>query len=188
MSETNEKRFPRMTEKDRGEFSDPVKAAKWLLGKVICRKLPNGEIMRLYITETEAYDYKDEACYGYDPQVGYAHIGKKTVANAPLFKKQAGTGCVFGGMLLISCGEIGNPDNVLIRSAGNEQTYFNGLYKIYKGMQLNKDLSNHDLLKSDYLWLAYPAEENPCCQTTRVRLPKSVGKQSREAKHRFIIL
>ncbi len=187
MSETNEKKFPRLTEKDREHFSKPVEAAKWLLGKVICRELPDGEIVRLYITETEAYDYKDEACYGYDPQVGYAHIGKKTVANAPLFE-QACTSCVFGGMLLISCGEIGNPDNVLIRSAGNEQIYFNGPYKIYKGMQLNKNLSNHDLLKSDYLWLAYPAEENPCCQTTRVGLSKSADKQSREAKHRFIIL
>lgn len=179
MSETNEKRFPRLTEKDREHFSDPVDAAKWLLGKVICRKLPDGEVVRLYITETEAYYYEDEACYGHD--------GKKTDANAPLFE-QAGTCCIYGEMLLISCGEKGNPDNVLIRSAGNEQVYFNGPYKIYKGMQLNKDLSNHDLLKSDDLWLEYPAEENPCCQTTRVGLSKSVGKQSREAKHRFIIL
>ncbi len=179
MSETNEKKFPRLTEKDREHFSKPVDAAQWLLGKVICRKLPNGEIMRLYITETEAYKHDDESCYGYG--------GKKTDANAPLFE-QACTSCVFGGMLLISCGEIGNPDNVLIRSAGNEQIYFNGPYKIYKGMQLNKDLSNHDLLKSDDLWLAYPAEEKRCCQTTRVGLPESAGKQSREAKHRFIIL
>lgn len=187
MSETNENKFPRLTEKDRERFSDPVGAAKWLLGKVICRKISDKDVLRLYITETEAYDYKDEACYGYDPQVGYAHRKKETKDNAPLFE-QACTSCVFGGMLLISCGEIGNPDNVLIRSAGNEQIYFNGPYKIYKGMQLNKNLSNHDLLKSDDLWLAYPAEENPCCQTTRVGLPESAGKQSREAKHRFIIL
>lgn len=175
-----------MTEKDWKRFSDPVEAAKWLLGKVICRELPDGEIVRLYITETEAYDYEDEACYGYDPQVGYAHIDKKTDANAPLFE-QACTSCVFGGMLLISCGEIGNPDNVLIRSAGNEQIYFDGPYKIYKGLQL-ENLRSVDLLTNDDLWLASPAEENPCCQTTRVGLPESADEQSREAKHRFIIL
>ena len=175
-----------MTEKDRKQFSKPVDAAQWLLGKVICRKISDKDVLRLYITETEAYDYKDEACYGYDPQVGYAHIDKRTDANAPLFE-QAGTGCVFGGMLLISCGEIGNPDNVLIRAAGNKHTYFNGPYKIYKGLQL-ENLRSVNLLTDDDLWLAYPAEENPCCQTPRVRLPKSVGKQSREAKHRFIIL
>lgn len=111
-----ENKFPRLTEKDRERFSDPVGAAKWLLGKVICRKISDKDVLRLYITETEAYDYKDEACYGYDPQVGYAHIGKKTVANAPLFK-QAGTCCIYGEMLLISCGEIGKPSNVLIRTA-----------------------------------------------------------------------
>ena len=58
MSETNENKFPRLTEKDRERFSDPVGAAKWLLGKTICRKLLDGEIVRLNITETEAYDYK----------------------------------------------------------------------------------------------------------------------------------
>lgn len=187
MSETNENKFPRLTEKDRGEFSDPVGAAKWLLGKVICRKISDKDVLRLYITETEAYDYKDKACYGYDPQVGYAHIGKRTDANAPLFEKQAGTGCVFGGMLLISCGEIGKPSNVFIRTAGNEQVYFNGPFKIYDGLQL-KNFRSVDLLTSDDLWLEYPAEEKRCCQTTRVGPPESAGKQSREAKHRFIIL
>lgn len=179
MSETNEKKFPRLTEKDREKFSDPVEAAKWLLGKVICRKLPNGEIVRLHITETEAYKHDDESCYGYG--------GKKTDANAPLFEKQAGTGCVFGGMLLISCGEIGKPSNVLIRSAGNEHVYFNGPFKIYDGLQL-KNFRSVDLLTSDDLWLESPAEEKRCCQTTRVGLPESADKQSRESKHRFIIL
>lgn len=167
-----------MTEKDRERFSDPVEAAKWLLGKVICRKLPDGEIVRLYITETEAYYDEDEACYG--------HGGKITKDNKPLFGK-CGTGCAFGTMFLIVCGAEGRSDNVLIRSAGSEQTYFDGPYKIYKGLQLEK-LRSVDLLTNDDLWLTYPAEENPCCQTTRVGLPESAGKQSREAKHRFIIL
>lgn len=91
-----------MTEKDRKHFSDPVEAAKWLLGKVICRKLPDGEIVRLYITETEAYYYEDEACYG--------HGGKITKDNKPLFGK-CGTGCAFGTMFLIVCGAEGVSDN-----------------------------------------------------------------------------
>lgn len=178
MSETNEKKFPRMTEKDRKRFSDPVEAAKWLLGKVICRKLPNGEIVRLNITETEAYYYEDEACYG--------HGGKITKDNKPLFGK-CGTGCAFGAMFLIVCGAEGRSDNVLIRTAGNEQVYFNGPYKIYDGLQL-KNFRSVDLLTSDDLWLEYPAEEIPCCKITRVGLSESAGKQSRESKHRFIIL
>lgn len=178
MSETNEKKFPRLTEKDREKFSDPVDAAKWLLGKVICRKLPDGEVVRLNITETEAYYYEDEACYG--------HGGKITKDNKPLFGK-CGTGCAFGTMFLIVCGAEGRSDNVLIRSAGNEQVYFNGPFKIYDGLQL-KNFRSVDLLTSDDLWLESPAEEKRCCQTTRVGLPESADKQSREAKHRFIIL
>lgn len=178
MSETNENKFPRLAEKDRERFSDPVGAAKWLLRKVICRKISDKDVLRLYITETEAYDYKDKACYG--------HGGKITKDNKPLFGK-CGTGCAFGTMFLIVCGAEGRSDNVLIRSAGNEQTYFDGPFKIYDGLQL-KNFRSVDLLTSDDLWLESPAEEKRCCQTTRVGLPESVGKQSREAKHRFIIL
>lgn len=179
MSETNEKKFPRMTEKERERFSDPVEAAKWLLGKVICRKLPDGEIMRLYITETEAYYYEDEACYG--------HGGKKTDANAPLFE-QAGTCCIYGEMLLISCGVEGKSDNVLIRAAGNENTYCRGPIIVCDELRLEKIHSGIDILTSDELWLEGTADERLCCQTTRVGLPESADKQSRESKHRFIIL
>ena len=178
MSETNEKKFPRLTEKDREHFSKPVDAAQWLLGKVICRKLPNGEIMRLYITETEAYYYEDEACYG--------HGGKKTVATAPLFE-QAGTCCIYGEMLLISCGIKGESDNVLIRAAGNEHIYCRGPVIVYEELQLNKkEFSGIDILTSDELWLEGTADERRCCQTTRVGLPEN--KRGSDLKHRFIIL
>lgn len=179
MSETNEKKFPRMTEKERERFSDPVEAAKWLLGKVICRKLPDGEVVRLNITETEAYYYEDEACYG--------HGGKKTVATAPLFE-QAGTCCIYGEMLLISCGIKGESDNVLIRAAGNKHTYCRGPIIVCDELRLEKIHSGIDILTSDELWLEGTADKRRCCQTTRVGLPESVGKQSCESKHRFIIL
>ena len=178
MSETNEKKFPRMTEKDRKRFSDPVEAAKWLLGKVICRKLPDGEIMRLYITETEAYYYEDEACYG--------HGGKITKDNKPLFGK-CGTGCAFGTMFLIVCGAEGRSDNVLIRSAGNEQVYFNGPYKIYDGLQL-KNFRSVDLLTSDDLWLETDGKERQFCTTERKNLSKNTKPEFKNLKHRFIIL
>lgn len=177
MSETNEKKFPRMTEKERERFSDPVKAAKWLLGKVICRKLPDGEIMRLNITETEAYYYEDEACYG--------HGGKKTDANAPLFE-QAGTCCIYGEMLLISCGIKGESDNVLIRAAGNENTYCRGPIIVCDELRLEKIHSGIDIMTSDELWLECTDNERRCCQTTRVGLPEN--KRGSDLKHRFIIL
>lgn len=178
MSETNEKKFPRMTEKDRKHFSKPVDAAQWLLGKVICRKISDKDVLRLYITETEAYYYEDEACYG--------HGGKKTVATAPLFE-QAGTCCIYGEMLLISCGIKGESDNVLIRAAGNEHIYCRGPVIVYEELQLNKkEFSGIDILTSDELWLEGTADERRCCQTTRVGLPEN--KRGSDLKHRFIIL
>lgn len=177
MSETNEKKFPRLTEKDREKFSDPVEAAKWLLGKVICRKLPNGEIVRLHITETEAYKHDDESCYGYG--------GKKTDATAPLFE-QAGTCCIYGEMLLISCGIKGESDNVLIRAAGNKHTYCRGPIIVCDELRLEKKHSGIDILTSDKLWLEGTADERQCCQTTRVGLPEN--KRGSDLKHRFIIL
>lgn len=178
MSETNENKFPRLTEKDREHFSKPVEAAKWLLGKVICRELPDGEIVRLYITETEAYKHDDKSCYGYD--------GKITKDNKPLFE-QAGTCCIYGEMLLISCGIKGKSDNVLIRAAGNKHTYCRGPVIVYEELQLNKkEFSGIDILTSDELWLEGTADERRCCQTTRVGLPEN--KRGSDLKHRFIIL
>ena len=54
---TNNKKFSK-------EFfnKSPDIVAKKLLGKVLCRKLPNGEVLRARIVETEAYfDEKDPA-------------------------------------------------------------------------------------------------------------------------------
>lgn len=177
MNNLTVKNHLRFTEREREHFSDPIQTAQWLLGKVICRKLPGGEVVRLYITETEAYEHDDESCYGHD--------GKKTKANSPLFE-QSGTCCVFGGMLLISCGEKNKADNVLIRSAGNERTYYDGPFKIYKGLQLGKELSGIDLLNNRDMWLEYPAEEKPCCKISRVGLSKN--RRGSNLNHRFIIL
>lgn len=179
MSETNEKKFPRLTEKDREKFSDPVEAAKWLLGKVICRKLPNGEIVRLNITETEAYYYEDKACYG--------HGGKITKDNKPLFGK-CGTGCAFGTMFLIVCGAEGRSDNVLIRSAGNENEYFSGPYHLYKGLGLDKSFTGIDLITSGTLWLETDGKERQFCTTERKNLSKNTKPEFKNLKQRYIIL
>lgn len=177
MNNSATKNYSKLTKQDRENFSNPVKAAQWLLGKAICRKLPNGEVLRFYITETEAYEHDDETCYG--------HNGKKTKANSPLFE-QGGTCCIFGEMLLISCGEKEKPDNVLIRSAGNEHIYCGGPISVYKKLQLNKTFSKTDMLTSDELWLENADGERKCCRTTRVGL--SENKRVGDLKNRFILL
>lgn len=172
--------YSRFTKKDRKYFSDSAsRVAPWLLGKILCRRISDKEVLRFYITETEAYEHDDESCYGYG--------GKKNEANAPLFE-QGGTCCIYSEMLLISCGEAGKPDNVLIRAVGNTHTYCHGPVIVYEKLRLDKTFSGLDILTSDQLWLENVAGERLYCQTMRVGLSEKVKQDDRDLKHRFIIL
>ena len=54
----------RFTEKDFEKFEvSSEKLAPWLIGKILCRKLNNGNILRFRILETEAYGDKDSATH-----------------------------------------------------------------------------------------------------------------------------
>lgn len=177
-----------MEEKDRKRYGEEtqeifsgsaVELARWLLGKTLCRKKHDGCVVRLTITETEAYGHDDPACYGYG--------GKKTPDNAPLFGK-GGTCCIYGEMLLMACGEEGRADNVLIRRAGYESTYCGGPILVCEELGLEKPDSGTDLLTSDVLWLEGTDEARECCRTQRVGLPDTVDKEYRALEHRFILL
>jgi 3-methyladenine DNA glycosylase Mpg len=136
----------RYTEDNRGFFMQSADdIAPQLLGKIICRNLPEGQgKLRFRITETEAYCHDDSACYGY----GYKgnHGSKnKTSAIAPLFE-EGGKCCVYAGMLLIVCGEENVPDNVLIRKAGNRDTYCDGPFLLGKALKIDQGLHGKDML------------------------------------------
>ena len=165
-------------EETRGKFDCPVELAQWLLGKTLCHKRPDGRVTRLVITETEAYDHDDPACYGY---------GGKTRDNAPLFEK-GGTCCIYGEMLLIACGKEGEPDNVLIRRAGNETIYCGGPILVCEELGLEKADGGLDLLTSKALWLEGTDELRACCRTQRVGLSDTLDREHRDLRHRFILL
>ena len=78
---------------DRSFFEkDAETVAKNLLGKLLCRKMPNRKILKMTVIETEAYPADDSACYGYGYE-GNHEKKKKTKANAPLFET-GGTCCI----------------------------------------------------------------------------------------------
>lgn len=170
----------RYEEKNRHLFIKSAETvAPWLLGKQICCTV-EGETRKLRITETEAYPASDSACYGYkkDP----------TEATAPLFRR-GGTCCIYAGMLLISCGKEGEPENVLIRQAGNENIYCDGPIKLCNELKIGKSFHGTDLLAEDsMLWI----EDDPIpvrhCATQRVGLSFEAKEEDREAPRRFITL
>lgn len=168
----------RYTEKDRDIFSQPADDfGKWLIGKLLCRRLSDGSELRFRITETEAYCHDDSACYGKD--------GKITDATAPLFDK-GGVCCIYANMLLIVCGKPDEPDNVLIRQAGDENKCCKGPVLLCETLGINKEMHGMDLLDSNSpLWIEDDGKSVSCYAAERIGLGKDVLKKDRERKHRF---
>jgi 3-methyladenine DNA glycosylase Mpg len=174
---------------DRRDFfkqSADVLAPK-LLGKKICRGLPNGKKEAEFsITVTEAYRHDDSACYGYDEEGDGNRT--KTIATAPLFEK-GGICCVYAGMLLIVCGKEGAPDNVLIREAGNHEKYCAGPCKFVEALNLGKDFRSEDMLKPGVkIWIEDDGCDRDYCATERKGLGMNVKNSDRNKKWRFISL
>lgn len=116
-----------------------------LIGKLLCRHLSSGEVLRAAITETEAY-------YGTDDTACHAHKGK-TERNKIMWEK-GGTAYVYlcygiHNLFNIICGEAGFPEGVLIRGVVG----FDGPGKLTKFLQITKTLNYADLTVSDDLWL-----------------------------------
>lgn len=161
--------------------------ARELLGKRLCRKREDGTIVRLRITVTEAYEGDDTACYGVEYVEGECTY-KRTAANAPLFEP-GGAWCVYGGMLLLACGEKGVPENVLIREAGTEEQYCNGPVQLcrYLGLDSNA-VRGKNAASTDFLWLEDDGVARECCAVQRIGLGKAVLDKDRKRKNRFISL
>lgn len=123
---------------------DVLTAAPALLGKFLCRRLPDGTALRRRITETEAYRQNDTACH--------ASRGR-TPRNAVMFSP-GGLSYVYlcygiHNLLNIITGAEGEPQGVLIR--GVEGAKGPGL--VTKLMQIDRSLNQEDLCASAQLWL-----------------------------------
>ena len=168
----------RYTEKDRAYFSQPAATlAPLILGKTLVRCLPNGNLCQAKITEVEAYGALDLANYGFGYE-GNGGNNRRTKANSPLFE-QGGTCCVYGGMLLLVCGKVGKPENILIRKAAAEETYFTGPMSICKYLLIDSNLHGEDLLSSDKLWMSDDLDELRICKLPRVNVTKDKEKKCR---------
>lgn len=118
--------------------------AQDVLGKFLCRRMPDGSVMRRRITETEAY------C-GEDDTAAHAHKGR-TVRTEVLY---TGYGrvyvyrCHMFWLLNLSCGPDGSPECVLIRGVEGVA----GPGRVSKAMGFSGDMYGLALAPESGIWL-----------------------------------
>ncbi len=121
-----------------------LELAPLLLGKILCRR-HGGEIIRLAITETEAYcGEADTACH--------AHKGK-TPRNRLMYER-GGTAYVYlcygiHHLFNIIASVEGDPQGVLIRGVEG----VTGPGRVTKLMKINMSLNGADMTASEEIWL-----------------------------------
>lgn len=137
---------------------DAVTAAKALLGKWLCRRLPDGSVLKARIVETEAYcGESDTACH--------AHCGK-TARNAPMYEP-GGIAYIYlcygmHNLLNVVTGVKDYPEAVLIR--GVEGSIGPG--RVTKFLQIDRTLNREPLTTSKRLWIEADEAPQPCFKAT----------------------
>lgn len=119
-------------------------AAPALLGKLLCKRA-GGEVLKLRITETEAY-------FGEDDSACHAHRGK--TKRTKIMYEEGGVAYVYlcygiHCLFNVITGEAGLPQGVLIRSVSG----FSGPGRLTKAMGIGLDFNGENLVSSDRLWL-----------------------------------
>lgn len=123
-----------------------LEVAPELCGKIICRRLPDGELLMLRISETEAYNGEsDTACH--------AHRGR--TARSEMLWRGPGTIYVYlcygiHWLMNVITGAEGEPQGVLIRACEG----CGGPGKLTKYLHVTGELNGKSFLDSGDIWIA----------------------------------
>lgn len=124
---------------------DCLEVAPELVGKVIVRKLANGEEIRLRITETEAYrGTEDKAC----------HASKGRTPRTEILYRESGLIYVYlcygiHWLMNVITGEIEQPQGVLIRACEG----FEGPAKLTKKLMVDKSFNGQSFCNCKNLFI-----------------------------------
>ena len=155
---------------------DAVTAAKRLVGAFLCRRMDDGTVVRLRITETEAYcGEEDTACH--------AHKGRTPRTDV----MYSAGGCAYiylcygmHEMLNVVTGPAGHPEAVLVRGIDGAE----GPGRLTKALQIDRSLNREDLVVSDRLWLE--TDDRTCRFTAAPRIGIAyASKRDQARKWRF---
>lgn len=158
---------------------DRLIVARELAGKIIARKLPDGEIIRLRIAETEAYGgEEDKAC----------HASKGRTQRTELLYGKAGIIYVYlcygmHWLMNIITGEEGHPEGVLLRAGEGK---FNGPAKLTKAVGVDKRFNGLSICGNEEIWIEDDGKEFELLTAPRVGIDYA-GEEWKNKPWRFII-
>ncbi len=158
---------------------DATALAPLLLGKLLCRRLPDGTVLRCRITETECY-------YGEADTACHAHKGRTN--RTEIMYAKGGAAYVYlcygiHALLNVVTGPEDHPQAVLIR--GIEGAVGPG--RVTKAMQITCAQNKEDLTTSHLLWLEEDGAPPPAYLTApRVGIGYA-APQDQEKLWRFIV-
>ena len=162
---------------DRNFFrQNATELAPALVGKLLCRKLPDGNIIKLRISETEAY------C-GVDDTACHAHKGK--TKRSEMLWHDGGTIYVYlcygmHWLMNIISGEENDPQGVLIRCCFEAD----GPGKLTKALSIDGAFNGKDILSCPELWIEDDEFSINITQDTRVGIAYA-DEADREKLWRF---
>ena len=157
-------------------FQSALEVAPQLVGKILCVKKEDGEVLRMRITETECYmGVTDTACH--------ASRGK-TPRNSALWQEGGFTYVYlcYGmyHMFNIITGEADDPQGVLIRGVAG----YMGPGKFTKFCGIDKSFDRIDMKSGDRIWLEDDGYEPRLVASPRVGIDYA-EERDREALWRF---
>lgn len=157
---------------------DAVTVAKALLGKWLCRRLDNADVIRLRITETEAY-------YGEEDTACHAHRGRTPRTDV----MYAEGGCAYiylcygmYDMLNVVTGPLDHAEAVLVRGVVG----YDGPGKLTKALKITRDLNREDFILSDRVWIEDDSAKPKYTSSPRIGIAYA-SKRDQTRKWRFTV-
>lgn len=157
---------------------DRLVVARELAGKVIVRKLPDGETVRVRITETEAYGgEEDRAC----------HASKGRTPRTELLYGKAGIIYVYlcygmHWLMNIITGEEGHPEGVLLRAGEG----YGGPAKLTKAIGVDKRFNGQPVFGNEEIWIEDDGERFEIAAAPRVGIDYA-GEEWKSKPWRFMV-
>ena len=158
---------------------DALVVAPNLLGKILVRKLDNGDTIKSVITETEAYVGEiDSACH--------ARFGKTN--RTKILYEEGGCTYIYlcygiHNLLNIVTGKKDEPEAVLIRGVEG----YDGPGKLTKAMQIDKTLNGADLTTSDKIWIEDSNYKPSFVKTKRIGI-NYASEPYKSIEWRFVVI